>query len=109
MSLKIKYSLLAITGGSKLAYATACQKKLQIEQNGEHARFLADQEKFAKEEIPQEDWDVAKARWLDYNTTLFNPTSDLIVKEILKWRAYTQTFVQWNPDLTTNIIEEAKP
>ncbi len=109
MALKVSYPLTCITGGSKLAYAYGLQEKLQIEHNAEGARYKGDMAKFAKEEILDADRIIAQARWDSYRATLFEPASDLIVQEVLKWRAYAKAFHYWNPDLSKDIIDVMEP
>jgi len=107
--LTIKFPLTCITGGSKLAYAYGLQEKLQLEHNVEGARYNADMAKFAKGEITDADRTIAEARWDSYKTNLFGPASDLIVQEVLKWRAYAKAFHYWNPDLSKDIINVVEP
>ena len=109
MALKVVYPITCITGGSKLAYAYGLQEKLQIEHNAEGARYKADMDKFAKEEILDADRIIAVARWENYKTILFEPASDLIVQEVLKWRQYAKEFHYWNPDLSKDIINKVEP
>lgn len=109
MALKVVYPITCITGGSKLAYAYGLQEKLQIEHNAEGARYNADMEKFSKGEITDADRIIAVARWGDYRTNLFEPASNLIVQEVLKWRQYAKEFHYWNPDLSKDIINTVGP
>ena len=109
MALKVVYPLTCITGGSKLAYVYGLQEKLEIEHNAEGARYNGDMDKFAKGEVTDSDRIKAETRWDTYRKTLFEPASDLIVQEVLKWRQYAKEFHYWNPDLSKDIINVMEP
>ena len=109
MALKVSFPLLCVTGGQKLAYSTAMQEKLQIEHNAEGDRYKADMERYAKNELTRDEAIVAANRWDTYRDTLFEPASNLIMNEVLKWRAHTKRFLNWNPDLSKDIINVVEP